>query len=140
MTTTTRRGFLRGLLQPPFSQSLPVVMAGGRTAVSADPIHHLLNRISWGPRPDEVAQAQAVGYVATLESQLNPDSIDDSEADAQLADIPILHLSRRDIYRLENDYRVWQMLLRGMIARAVTSRRQLLERMVEFWSDHFNIS
>ncbi|MCB9434748.1 MAG: DUF1800 domain-containing protein [Ardenticatenaceae bacterium] len=140
MTTTTRRGFLRGLLQPPFSQSLPVVMVGGKTAVSADPIHHLLNRISWGPRPGEVAQAQAVGYAATLESQLDPDSIDDSEAEARLADIPILHLSRHDIYRLENDYRVWQMLLRGMIARAVTSRRQLLERMVEFWSDHFNIS
>ena len=39
----------------------------------------------------------------------------------------------------EDDHRLIGALRQSAILRAVYSRRQLQERMVEFWSDHFNI-
>lgn len=104
------------------------------------PLLHLLNRLSYGPRPEEVAHASAVGYAAFLEEQLHPETVDDAAADAELQKMPILFMSRWDAHSLPNrEYRCAKALAKGMITRAVLSRRQLLERMAEFWSDHFNI-
>lgn len=106
----------------------------------SDPDLHLLNRLSYGPRPDEVRSLKDIGTEAFLDEQLNPYTIDDAEADAKLAHYPILEMNRHTIYRLHNrEKRAYQSLVRGMLARAVYSKRQLLERMVEFWSDHFNV-
>lgn len=108
--------------------------------VVTDPVVHLLNRISYGPRPESVERARQMGVEAYLDEQLNPDSIDDSAADARLADLPILFMNRRDALRMENrEYRAYMALTEGAIVRAVHTERQLLERMVEFWTDHFNI-
>ena len=105
-----------------------------------DPDIHLLNRLTYGPRPEELARLKAIGAEAFLDEQLEPYSLDDAEADAQLAQYPILEMDRHTVYRLQNaESRAYQSLIRGMLARAVYSKRQLLERMVEFWSDHFNV-
>ena len=49
-------------------------------------------------------------------------------------------MDRRTAYRL-TDYRnrCREALIQGMVLRAVHSQRQLLERMVDFWTDHFNV-
>ncbi|NWF67463.1 MAG: DUF1800 domain-containing protein [Chloroflexi bacterium] len=106
-----------------------------------DPVLHLVNRLTWGARPDEVEHAKSLGYEAYLEEQLYPQSIDDSQMDARLLrDVPILQLSRSQTYALtDNSYRTYLALTEGMVLRAVHSKCQLLERMVEFWTDHFNI-
>ena len=109
-------------------------------SATLSPVHHLLNRITWGPRPEEVARAEELGYEATLEEQLHPEELDDSEAEALLAAIPILEMDRRAVHGLvDSEYRTHKALIQGLLVRAVHSRRQLLERMVEFWTDHFNI-
>lgn len=106
----------------------------------ADPIHHLLQRISYGPRPDEIARAQQMGIPAYLEEQLNPQSIPDSDCDARLARLPILFMDRHTAHRLsDSQYRTYKALVQGFVTRAAHSRRQLLERVVEFWADHFNV-
>jgi len=100
-----------------------------------------LQRISYGPRPDEVARARQIGIEAYLEEQLNPEWIDDAAADGRLQNLPILNMDRHTLHRLTNgEYRTYRALVEGMLTRAVYSQRQLLERMVEFWADHFNIS
>ena len=107
------------------------------TAVS-DPILHLVQRLTWGPRPEEVAHARAIGYEAFLDEQLNPELIDDGEADGRIRNLPILNMDRHTIHRLtDSEYRSYRALVEGMIMRAVHSKRQLLERMVEFWADSF---
>lgn len=104
-----------------------------------DPVIHLLNRLTYGPRPEDIRYVRQIGIQAYLDEQLAPDSIDDSVSDDLLRAKPILFMSRKDLHRLGFDGRVHHSLITGMILRAVHSRRQLLERMVEFWTDHFNI-
>lgn len=109
-------------------------------ALAITPILHLLNRITWGPRPAEMERANAIGYEAFLDEQLDPARLDDAEADQLLQNLPILQMDRITAHSLPSrEYRCYKALVRGMIVRAVYSRRQLLERVVEFWSDHFNI-
>jgi uncharacterized protein (DUF1800 family) len=107
---------------------------------SSDPVLHMLNRVTYGPRPEEVEYVRQIGIEAYLEEQLNPEAIDDSAMDALLTRIPILAMSRAEANRItQREYRTYKALVEGMILRAVHSRRQLLERMEEFWTDHFNI-
>lgn len=101
---------------------------------------HLLNRISYGPHPDDMAWAEEIGLEATLDEQLAPTSIDDSDAEDRLQSLPILKLDRRAMYGLSDyEYRTQEALVMEMLTRAIYSRRQLQTRLVEFWSDHFNI-
>ncbi|MCB0026769.1 MAG: DUF1800 domain-containing protein [Anaerolineales bacterium] len=135
----TRRDFL-GFATGRFAPAL--AQPAGPKASADDPILHLLNRISWGPLPDELAHARAIGAAAYLDEQLNPEGIDDSAAEARLRQrTPLWYVDRRDIYRLASgEWRAYEDLTYGTIFRAVYSKRQLLERMVDFWSDHFNVS
>ncbi|HFE67408.1 MAG TPA: DUF1800 family protein, partial [Chloroflexi bacterium] len=124
------------------------MMAGGermrqrQTAVTAnDPLLHLLHRATWGPRPDDVAYARSLGYEAWLDEQLQPEQIDDNQVETRLQKLPILSMDRHTLYSLgDYEYRCMQAAAQGMIIRAVYGRRQLYERVVEFWADHFNVS
>ncbi|MFQ5615837.1 MAG: DUF1800 domain-containing protein [Anaerolineales bacterium] len=132
----TRREFLKNL---PAILS-PLELPRPQQAAIPGPDIHLLNRTTWGPRPEEVARLRELGTETFLDEQLNPETIDDSEADARLSRLPILNMDRRTLHSLsEPEYRCQLALEKGMVLRAVHSRRQLLERVVEFWSDHFNI-
>ncbi|MBC7813286.1 MAG: DUF1800 domain-containing protein, partial [Burkholderiales bacterium] len=112
-------------------------------ALAADnPALHLLNRLTWGARLEDVERINAIGIEAYLDEQLNPESLDDSALDEWLDAFPLLNLSRRELYLLEDGGcggRCGRALINSMVLRAVHSQRQLHERMVEFWSDHFNI-
>ncbi len=102
---------------------------------------HFLNRITWGPKPDEMAYLEQVGRAAYLEEQLHPEQLDDVETEATLAHLPMLRMERQALMQLveSGEERLYRTLIESMILRAVHSKRQLLERMVEFWSDHFNV-
>ncbi|HHJ06276.1 MAG TPA: DUF1800 domain-containing protein, partial [Anaerolineae bacterium] len=111
-------------------------------SAQVSPALHLLNRITWGPRPEEAERAEKIGLSAYLDEQLNPQSIDDSQLEAKLKALPLLQVKdRRALYALDDyEWRVYQTLARAMLRRAIHSKRQLQERMTEFWTDHFNIS
>lgn len=148
---TSRRDFLKmaGSLAAIAAAGSGVTLSGQRITRAADGSHpltsndptlHFLNRITYGPRPEEVERARQIGVEAFLEEQLNPETVDDSAMDAILATMPILFMNRRDSYALRDfGGRAMRSLREGMIERAVHSKRQLLERVVEFWSDHFNV-
>ncbi len=116
-------------------------MASSRPPSLADPDLHLLNRATWGPRPEEVARVRRMGREAWLEEQLHPHRIDDSAFESMAAaHLAMERLDRHALYGLNNYYgREDDSLIEMMVLRAVHSKRQLLERVVEFWSDHFNI-
>jgi uncharacterized protein (DUF1800 family) len=56
-------------------------------------IRHALNRLGFGPRPGEIERVKQIGLERWIQEQLNPDSIDDSPANARLANLPVLQLS-----------------------------------------------
>ncbi|HYO87527.1 MAG TPA: DUF1800 domain-containing protein, partial [Candidatus Limnocylindrales bacterium] len=145
--TTTRRDFLKLLGGAVVGTTASDALLGTLRAyagsadlpVSADPALHFLNRISYGVLPEDLAHLREIGLAAYLEAQLAPEMLADPAGDEVLADLPILLLDRNAVHSIGFDGRVHRSITEGMVWRAVRSSRQLHERMVEFWTDHFNI-
>jgi len=115
-----------------------------------------LNRMGFGPRPGDVDAFRALGgndderLGAYVELQLDPAGIDDSECDARIAASGYTTLDK-SLAELFADHHVadpptWEERILPALetelatwTRAIWSRRQLLEVLVQFWHDHFNV-
>ncbi|MHC4218559.1 MAG: DUF1800 domain-containing protein [Planctomycetota bacterium] len=104
-----------------------------------DPVTHVLNRISWGPRPGDYARVAAMGVGAYIDEQLDPASIPDRHCDRRTASIESPHEPTAELYE-HHPRELLADLTRQKLLRGVLSRRQLYEIMVDFWSDHLNIA
>jgi uncharacterized protein (DUF1800 family) len=60
---------------------------------------HALNRLTFGPRPGDVAAVEKMGLQKWFEQQLNPAAIDDSALEARLADYPAMNLPLGELQR-----------------------------------------
>ena len=105
----------------------------------------LARRITLGLNEAEVARVQALGYDAYLEEQLNPSRIDDSAMDARVQAVygRLLGFTPRQLLDFDDrgtHYFDAQLPMRMLVSeRALYSRRQLQERLFEFWSDHVHV-
>lgn len=102
-------------------------------------IYQTLQRITFGPRVDEIARAQEIGLDAFIEEQLAPESIDDSAMDSLLDGMDTLEMGPDELLEVEKRGQPVNELIRATLLRAVFSKRQLYELMVDFWSNHFNL-
>jgi uncharacterized protein (DUF1800 family) len=112
---------------------------------AADEIVHLLGRITYGIRADELETARRLGYEGTVEWQLDYQALDDSAVEAAIASAaPTQTMGFADLLALQQvDGQRGAPIAELQFAtlyRAVYSPRQLYERMVEFWNDHFNVN
>ncbi len=66
-----------------------------RMAPSSDPavVLHVVNRLSFGPRPGDLARVQQIGVGAYIDQQLHPESISDIEVTRRLEALDGLRLS-----------------------------------------------
>jgi len=103
-----------------------------------DPDFHLLSRAAFGPWPGDVARVREMGRDAWIEEQLHPDRINDRLCDLRARRFESLHISAGELLEYKKPV-VREELTRATLLRAVYSKRQLLEVMVRFWSDHLNI-
>jgi uncharacterized protein (DUF1800 family) len=119
----------------------PIVEPPPLNLVGTDPAFHLLRRATFGATREALAEVRALGPAAWLEQQLVPASIDDSACDAYLVRYPSLPLTVKQIRAgyPAYDWRPMVELGQASLARALWSRRQLLEVMVEFWNNHFHV-
>jgi hypothetical protein len=58
---------------------------------------HALNRLTFGPRPGDVEQVQAMGVGRWIDLQLHPDRIDDTALDARLTPLRTLKMDTREL-------------------------------------------
>ena len=58
---------------------------------------HALNRLTFGPRPEDVAAVEAIGLRTWFENQLNPQKIDDSALNARLTQFPAMQLPQGEL-------------------------------------------
>ena len=143
---------------------LIVVTSGNNHAVSAqsiDPLKlHVLNRLSFGPRPGDIEHIQNIGIDAYIQEQLSPQSIkQSSELQQKLDRIPTFNLSavqmlrthlpkpkegkklslreRRQFRRRSRNIKV--AAIKARLLQATESPKQLEEVMVDFWFNHFNV-
>jgi hypothetical protein len=104
----------------------------------------LIHRATQGFQSGAFEEAQGMGYGAWLEWQLAPESIDDTALDAILGGFPNMTMSTKEIWDAyggvmgEGTVPITE-LRAATLLRSIYTRRQLQERMVEFWTDHFNI-
>jgi uncharacterized protein (DUF1800 family) len=101
---------------------------------------HLLNRAAYGPRPGQVAQVDQIGHADWIAQQLDYEQVPDSALDLRLRRFDTLALKGADMHSFgwDKSYIAGELSAATLI-RAVYSERQLYERMVGFWTDHFNI-
>jgi len=103
-----------------------------------------LNRTSFGATEAEQARYDEIGYEAYLEEQLNPGSIAENDVEINALLSPLWTLTATPTELLQTNFaQAWNNVLthlaKARLIRAVKSKRQLNERMVDFWLDHFNI-
>lgn len=121
---------------------------------------HCLSRMGFGHKitnnSSDIADFEALGannddrLAAYLTQQLNWDSINDSTFDAQVAAAGYVTLDK-PLVQMWQDYHVnttvegfnrdapAEEMERLALARAVYSKRQLLETLADFWHNHFNV-
>jgi hypothetical protein len=118
-------------------------LAGGGPMIQDDLVM-LLHHATQGITVPELARARSLGYSAWLNEQLEPALIDDLDCDQRLQNLPSLTMTGQELwvtYGPPNNLTP-QLLgeLRGAaLIRSIFSKRQVFERLVEFWTDHFNI-
>ncbi|MDP6794683.1 MAG: DUF1800 family protein [Verrucomicrobiota bacterium] len=112
---------------------------------SVDLVSHLLNRLTFGARPGQhervlrLSKREEEAAARFIDAQLAPESINDDRAAFRARVFETLD-SRPigEFYEFQPGL-LREELPRATLTRAVYSERQLLEVMVRFWSDHFNI-
>jgi uncharacterized protein (DUF1800 family) len=118
---------------------------------------HFLSRIGFGPTQAEIDRVQRLGIASYLEEQLSPENIPDPVVEAKLSGISTVRMSTRELYEnfpppkkaeqagppgmggMRGPRYIVLELQQSRLLRAVYSRRQLYEVMVDFWTNHFNV-
>jgi uncharacterized protein (DUF1800 family) len=97
----------------------------------------VLNRLTYGPTPDEIALINAIGPDAYIANQLAPWSLAE-DVGGKHPNVPAIEAKFREADQIVYgtnaqiaDLRAWHVL------RAVGARRQLLEILLQFFENHF---
>lgn len=99
----------------------------------------LVGRITQGLTEFENNLATSLGYSGYLDYHLNYAAINDSAVSNFVNLYPTINMQPWELAQLPQPSQICFELQKLTIYRSVLSKRQLLERMVEFWTDHFNI-
>lgn len=122
-------------------------------------ILHMLNRLTYGARPGDFEIVKRQGIDKFLDTQLHPETIDDSEVEQRLAILPTLQMTQAELYQFYppppvvdqraneknpppvfgRPQQIYGELVQQKLVRAVSSNRQLQEVMTDFWFNHFNV-
>ena len=123
-------------------RALPAAAAGGSSFVPTDANLHLLRRTTYGITPRLQRDIANLGRTRWLDQQLDPTSISDAYVEDFIAQrLPNLTMSVQEAYETYGGS--WDLMMdlgKASILRAGWSRRQLFEVMVDFWSNHLNIT
>lgn len=102
-------------------------------------VAHVARRLTFGPTRALLTEIRDDGVERWIDRQLQWSSIDDSAADAIAATWPRSQMTAAEIAAAGDASRTRNELSAATVARAIWSRRQLHEMVVDFWTNHFNI-
>ena len=139
----------------------PTPTAKGRIArlTEDQKILHLLNRITFGPRPGDARRVKELGIDRFINEQLHSETIDDSDLAKRLEVLPTQRMTSAELYQFYPPPQVAEQraseknappifgrpqqvtgeLVQQKLVRAVSSNRQLQEVLTDFWFNHFNV-
>jgi uncharacterized protein (DUF1800 family) len=120
-----------------------------------------MHRMAFGPRQGDIARVKSMGVDAYVDEQLNPGAIDDSACNNlitqtrfkirygttnELRPLSNLNKTAKELWSLRShaEYneriRPFEEVRVATWIRAVHSKRQLFELMVDFWHNHFSVN
>ncbi len=123
-------------------------------------ILHVVNRLSYGVAPGDLARVKAMGIDRYLQEQLNPDQIPENQlVSDQLRGLASLTQTPQQLFAStqpnringqrptpeqlaisrERSRQILQEAIQAKLTRSVLSKRQLFEVMTDFWFNHFNV-
>jgi uncharacterized protein (DUF1800 family) len=97
------------------------------------------NRLTFGPRQEDLVWIETNGVDAFIDQQLAFENIDDSALAPRLQSLDTLNQTSGSPFPV-NAADALAQLQQATLLRAVYSKRQLFELMVDFWTNHFNIN
>jgi len=139
---------------------LAVCAMSARGATTEADALHVIQRLSLGPAPGDLAHVMDVGVDRYIDEQLHPERMAlPTELRQRLSEMETLRYPQRELvqrFRAANDAakqdrdegvserrRLFQQVASqaadARLLRAVQSPRQLEEVMVDFWFNHFNV-
>ena len=140
---------------------LPKLSYADSQSITSQTIH-VLNRLSFGPRPGDIERVQSMGIDNYIKSQLRPETIRESpQLKQKIAKLTNLYLAPTELYkktvpplkkgakrfsqkqRREMNKNIRKVLRKSenvRLLQGIFSNKQLQEIMVNFWFNHFNIS
>lgn len=133
----------RALTRPPNSTARSPFADDGRTRFGSRVLEHrIVQRTTFGWTLALQEEVERVGHQSYLDRQLAPETVDDFGLEALIAEaFPTTRQSALELaiaYNRDPTQPVVE-LVAARIVRALYSPRQLLERVVDLWTDHFNI-
>lgn len=101
----------------------------------------LLGRMSYGVTPPMLDDLNTSGLQGWIDGQLEPELIDDTDLDTLLTGFDWLGQTVAQMWNhpTKSGREIGYEARAVRLLRATHSKRQLLERVVEFWTDHFNV-
>ncbi len=103
--------------------------------------HRLVRRVTMGITEPEWRRAKSLGFYGYLERQMNAATLDDAESEAMARQLfPRVGMTAHEIATSGAEWEIGQEFLDYTLFMGAFSKRQLLQRMIEFWTDHFNVS
>ncbi|MBK8247717.1 MAG: DUF1800 domain-containing protein [Gemmatimonadetes bacterium] len=139
--SSAARGMVRRLLNqapdPSFDpfKKVTITTKGWDAALT-----RLVRRVTNGVTEEEMKLARKLGFYGYLNYHLAPSKIEDGVTQAWVGEnAPLLQGTPDSLYQVDARM-VQDQLFESTVFRAAFSKRQLQERLVELWSDHFNIS
>ena len=142
------------------ARTAPAPSSSPQQLTTAEQVHHVLDRLSFGARPGDAQAVAAMGVDRWIDQQLSPETISDSAAESRLQlfetqrkrafELLADHPDPQEVQqRLPNDTLVRRaqqaanqlssQVQNAPVLRAVTTERQLQEVMTVFWENHFSV-
>jgi len=126
---------------PSIVRAAPATAAARAPFASDDPNDHLLRRATFGATGASRKELKRLGREEWLDRQLHPERVRDTAGDDIVGRFPDLGWSiPTALERLDGSWQLMFDLGVSTLARAAWSERQLLEVMVDFWSNHLNVT
>ena len=111
----------------------PVAAEAGQMQGDAR-VLHALNRLTFGPRPGDVAAVEAMGLNRWFEAQLNPGSINDARLEGMLGEYPAMGLPVAELERrFPGPQRIKQMIDGKQPLPSDPAERAMVEDQIAFY-------
>jgi uncharacterized protein (DUF1800 family) len=101
-------------------------------------IAHLLRRAGFGCSPAEIEEYAALGFEGAVDHLINFEAVDDSGAEAAVAQVRAAYPGPTEPARPDLGNREWEALV--WLVRMLHTKRPLQEKMTLFWHGHFTSS